>query len=174
MAQGLAAVKTDGTGARILTHDSSVCPYGPCDGTRPPEAGFSDSCPLVLSDGRVAFTRSFEQGLITQVAFLDMKTGKVTVPDALPHVAPTSGCPSRDATGERIIYMSCGPLDKYGSCDDATKFTYVSVSASDPSVFKNVFPVPLIDSPNWSGTYSTTQCRYDQPAMQTLTCLGAN
>jgi len=173
MAQGLAAVKPDGTGARILTHDPSVCPYATCDGTRPAELGFSDRCPLAMPGGKVAFTRSFNQDLKTQIAILDLATGNVTVPDQLPHVAPTSGCPSADATGTNFIYMACSPVDQYGSCTGNATFTYGSVDVSNPSVFVPTLPVPLINSVDYSATYSTTQCWYDRPAHKSMSCLGA-
>jgi len=174
MAQGLAAVKPDGTGARILTHDPSVCPYATCDGTKPPEKGFSDRCPLAMPDGKVVFTRSFNQDLKTQIAILDLATGNVTVPDQLPHVATKSGCPSADATGTNFIYMACSPVDAYGSCAGNATFTYGSVDVSKPSVFVPTFAAPLIDSPDWEDTYSTTQCWYDRPAHKSISCLGAS
>merc|ERR1712003_555572 len=36
MAQGLGIVRSDGSGARILTHDPDACPYGPCNFTHQP------------------------------------------------------------------------------------------------------------------------------------------
>merc|ERR1719221_1246122 len=168
MAQGLGMVRSDGTGAKILTHDSSVCPYGPCDGTKPPELGESDNCAKPLPGNRAVFLRD------NRVAILDLQTGNVTVLDQVPVVADKSGCPSVDASGEHVLYMGCSPADQCARPDGNFTLTYGTVAVSDTSRFSSSFKVNLVDSPNFDGTYGTAACAYDRGAAGSISCLGAD
>jgi len=179
MAQGLATVKGDGTGARILTHDASVCPYNKtgCDGTRAPEMAEVDNCAKPLSGNRAVFLRGPAAGLPgTRLAVVDLLTGNVTVLDQVPLVADTSGCPSVDASGEHVLYMACTPYDQCIIPDGEGKtiFTYGSVAISDPSRFVPDFKVNLIDSPDFDDTYGTASCAYDRGSGDSISCLGAD
>merc|ERR1719221_414881 len=168
MAQGLAMVNKNGDDARILTHDASVCPYGPCDGTKPPEVGETDNCAKPLPGNRAVFLRN------NRVAILELQTGNVTVLDQIPLVADKSGCPSVDSSGENILYMGCTPTDQCVIEGGNVNLTYGTVSVSNPSSFLPGFKVELIDSPDFEDTYGTSSCAFDRGSGGSISCLGAD
>jgi hypothetical protein len=122
--QAIATADADGSGVKPLTFTTAGSYKG---------INIIDACPAPsrADPSKVFFLRSLDQGMSMFAAVAELASGEVTLLDALPEYAISSGCPNfvETADGVSILYMGC--VSGVANCSFSEGLTSVDASKRD-------------------------------------------
>lgn len=122
--QAIATADADGSGVKPLTFTTAGSYKG---------INIIDACPAPsrADPSKVFFLRSLDQGMSMFAAVAELASGEVTLLDALPEYAISSGCPNfvETADGVTVLYLGC--VSGLANCSFSAGLTAVAASKRD-------------------------------------------